>query len=249
MNRLRSTSLLLIALATLGGHAVTAATPPKGQESVSGSKEVDAGSPARAVGSMKRTVDPVRSGVSEAGWLDALRHVQVTELQAPLITKIVRTYLEQADVWRRTMGLELDTVIAEVRRIREAGGDIPPELTTRVRMIRGSMPKWTLTQKRIISELTPTQVESLLLEIDRHKARQREARNAENRRRALRNSGKTKTADTAEPGPAGGGGATVGAAAVVTKPAAPEPWSFIGSEAATPKESAGQTDGSTKTDD
>lgn len=244
MNRLRSTSLLLIAVSTFGGVSVLGATPPKGQDSVSGSKELDPGSPAKVTGAKIRTVDPIRSGVSEAGWLDALRHVQVTELQAPLITKIVRTYLEQVEHWRQTMGLELESVITEIRGIREAGGDIPPELTTRVRMIRGAMPKWNVTQQRIISELAPTQVESLLLEIDRYKARQQEIRRVENRRRAMRNAGKAKSVDAVEP--PGAGAATVGASGVDSKPPAPKPWGFIQSE--TPTESVDQAEAPTKTD-
>ena len=67
MNRLRSTSLLLIAVSTFGGVSVLGATPPKGQDSVSGSKELDPGSPAKVTGAKIRTVDPIRSGVSEAG--------------------------------------------------------------------------------------------------------------------------------------------------------------------------------------
>ncbi|MAH67163.1 MAG: hypothetical protein CMJ27_12425 [Phycisphaerae bacterium] len=247
MNRLRSTSFLLIALlAILGGDSVLSATPPKGEESVSGSKGGDAGNPARAAGSTKRTVDPIRSGVSEVGWLDALRHVQVTELQAPLITRMVRAYLDQSRIWRASMGLELDMVVAEVRRIREAGGDIPPELTTRVRMIRGAMPKWGGTQKAIIAELTPTQVESLLLEIDRVKAKQRAERAAENRRRGTRDSKKTKSDGDA--GRAAGGSTAVGASAVDAKPASPKPWSFVQAEQPTPPDSSGESETGERTE-
>lgn len=228
MNRLLQTSFLLIASAVLTGGAVIAATPPKGDDSVSGPKDLGPGNPARAAGTTKRTIDPVRSGVSEAGWLDALRHVRVTELQAPLITKMVRTYLEQSRVWRQTMAVELDMVVAEIRRIRAAGGDIPPELSTRVRMIRGAMPRWNATQQLIISELTPVQLESLLLEIDRYKAMQLEKRKAENRRRA------TKNAKKVEPAEGVGRPVVVDSAAKGAEPVAPKPWTFIQSEVVTP---------------
>lgn len=246
MNRLLQTTYLLIATAALAGGAVLAATPPKGEEGISGGKDLGAGNPARAVGSTTRTIDPVRSGISETGWLDALRHVQVTELQVPLITRVVRTYLDQYRRWQETMGIELEMVVAEIRRIREAGGDIPPELSTRVRIVRGAMPKWAMTQRLIIAELTPGQVEALLLEIDRVKAELREKRRAENRRRAMRNSKTGKPAGGAEQPamiePAAGGDAA-GA-----KAPAPKPWSFVQSEETPSMESTDRKNAPEKTD-
>jgi hypothetical protein len=222
-----------------------AGTPPKGDDSVSGPKNSDAGNLANAVGSTKRTIDPIRSGISETGWLDALRRVQVTELQATSITRTVRTYLDQSEVWKLSMGLELDLVVVEIRRIRDAGGDIPPELSTRVRMIRGSMPKWGATQRRIISELTPTQVESLLLEIDRVKLKQREQRQAEVRRRAMEKMEKME-----KTGPSGEAGRTTMIEPPATDSASvpPKPWSFVQSEKATPTESTDQAEAPAKTD-
>ena len=242
MNRLLQTSFLLITVASLTGVPTLAGTPPKGDDSVSGPKNSDAGTPASAVGSVKRTIDPIRSGISEAGWLDALRRVEVTGLQATSITRTVRTYLDQSEIWKLSMGLELDLVVAEIRRIRDAGGDIPPELSTRVRMIRGAMPKWNATQRLIISELTPMQVESLLLEIDRVKLKQREQRQAEVRRRAMEKMKKT--------GPSGEAERTTMIEPPATDSASvpPKPWSFVQSEKATPTESTDQAEAPAKTD-
>ena len=242
MNRLLQTSFLLIAVASLTGVPTLAGTPPKGEDSVSRPKNSDAGTPSSAVGSAKRTIDPIRSGISEAGWLDALRRVEVTEFQATSITRTVRTYLDQSEIWKRSMGLELDLVVAEIRRIRDAGGDVPPELSTRVRMIRGAMPKWNATQRLIISELTPMQVESLLLEIDRVKLKQREKRQAEVRRRAMEKMKKT--------GPSGEAERTTMIEPPATDSASvpPKPWSFVQSEKATPTESTDQAEAPAEAD-
>ena len=251
MNRLRKTPLLLIATAVVAGGSAVEATPPKDAGPVSTSKDADPGNPASAVGSTKRTVDPIRSGVSEAGWLDALRNVRVTELQVPLITSLVRTHLDRTDVWRRSMGIELGMVVEEIRRIRESGGDIPPELTTRVRMIRGSMPKWNTTQRLILAELTPGQVESLLLEIDEVKAKRMAKRTAELRERAMRDMKKVRAADE-ETRPAGiepDARPEAEAAEPDAKVVVAAPWSFAqtaGESAAEPDE---DSDGSARKSD
>ncbi|MCP4797049.1 MAG: hypothetical protein GY885_12920, partial [Phycisphaeraceae bacterium] len=77
-------------------------------------------------------------------------------------------------------------------------------------------------------ELTPVQLESLLLEIDRYKAMQLEKRKAENRRRA------TKNAKKVEPAEGVGRPVVVDSAAKGAEPVAPKPWTFIQSEVVTP---------------
>ena len=143
------TSIASIALvAALGVSTAAAATPPKGGAGKETKPAEGVPTPAtdRAVA--------IRAGISEAIWFDALRQVRVTDQQRESITPLVRGYLAKSKAWRAKEGVELMELTKRIKRVREEGGVIAPEIIVKIRSLRSKLPSILVVQNAVKAQLT-----------------------------------------------------------------------------------------------
>ncbi len=168
----RQTSVLTALVATVGisaigvmtGSAIATSTPPKDGSGAKSQSPVE-GQPKTAE-SRERTTRP---GSSESMWFDALSRVQVTAEQRAAITPIVRDYLAKSKAWRETKGVELKAITQEIKRIRDEGGTVSPEVMAKVRALRSSLPRLLVVQDVVSARMTPNQMNSLFETIEQLK--------------------------------------------------------------------------------
>ncbi|MDG2022237.1 MAG: hypothetical protein P8J59_09845 [Phycisphaerales bacterium] len=196
----RQTPVLSVLVAAVGifvvgmmvGSSMAATTPPKDEPGGKSQAPVE-GQPKKAESRQRTT----RAGSSESMWFDALSQVQVTAEQRAAITPMVRDYLAKSKAWRETKGVELKAITQEIKRIREEGGTVSPELMARVRVLRSSLPRLLAVQDAVSARMTTNQVESLYATIDQLKQAERARVRAE--RAAKAESAKGASGSAADP--------------------------------------------------
>ncbi|MFB0987589.1 MAG: hypothetical protein QMB94_14930 [Phycisphaerales bacterium] len=160
----RNTSILtaiasIALVAAFGVSTAAAATPPKGGDGKE-TKPAE-GVPASAT---DRPV-AIRAGISEAIWFDALRQVRVTDQQREFITPLVRGYLAKSKAWRAKEGVELMELTKGIKRVREEGGVVAPEIIVKIRSLRSKLPSILMVQNAVKAQLTTVEQDFLSAKI------------------------------------------------------------------------------------
>ncbi len=147
-------------VAAFGVSAAAVATPPKGGDGKVTKTPVE-GMPNSATDQARA----IRAGISEAIWFDALRQVRVTDQQRESLTPLVRGYLAKSKAWRAKEGVELMELTKGIKRVREEGGVVAPEVIVKIRSLRTNLPSILVVQSAVKNQLTTVQQDFLSVKL------------------------------------------------------------------------------------